>query len=180
VASKEDALTIRLFSGEGFGDGTHPTTVLCLQALSALAPREGAFHMLDFGSGSGILSIAAAAHLGAVVDAVEIDARAIAHADRNLQVNGVADRVRQLTALVEARGPYDFVVANILRGVLLRYAEELVALLGPGSVLVLSGLVATDVPEVSVRYARLLAGIRPELYEREEWRALVWRPLHRL
>ncbi len=131
--------------------------------------------MLDFGSGSGILSVAAAAHLGAVADAVEIDVRAREHATRNIDANDVRDRVRQYTALDETRGPFDVVVANILCAVLLSFAEPLTARLAPNAVLVLSGLVSTDTPAITARYAPLLGGARPEIYEREEWRALVWR-----
>ena len=175
AAVPTDALPIRMAPGPGFGDGSHATTELCLQALAALTPRGRSFRLLDFGSGSGILSIAAAAHLGAVVDAVEIDPHATEHGRRNALANGVADRIHQRSALDEAPGPFDFIVANILRSVLLSFAERLASLLAPGAVLVLSGLVSTDAAEVGARYAPLLGGRRPELYEREEWRALVWR-----
>jgi ribosomal protein L11 methyltransferase len=174
AVARRDALPIRLASGPGFGDGRHPTTQLCLQAIAALAPRGRAWRLLDFGSGSGVLSIAGAL-LGATVDAVEIDARAIDHAGQNLRANGCADRVRQLATLGEASGPFDFMVANILRSVLLSFAGALVGLRARGGVLVLCGLVSTDVPEVSARYAPLLDGVRPEVYERDDWRALVWR-----
>lgn len=166
---------IRLAAGAGFGDGTHDTTALCLQALAALSPRDRSFRLLDFGSGSGILAIAAAAHFGASVDAVEIDARAIEHARVNFALNGVEARVRQLSNLEQAQGPYDLAVANILRGVLMAHAQRLVALLRPCATLVLSGLVSTDVPELSARYAPLFAAARPEIYARNEWRALVLR-----
>ena len=159
--------------GPGFGDGSHDTTQLCLQALAALAPRSGPWRMLDFGSGSGILAIGAA-KLGAVVDAVEIDAAARAHAERNARANGVDDRIRHARTLEGLRAPYDLIVANILRGVLLDVALALTACLTPGATLVLSGLVSTDVPEVSVSYTSLL-GEPPEVYERGDWRALVWR-----
>jgi ribosomal protein L11 methyltransferase len=160
--------------GPGFGDGTHETTQLCLQALAALAPRARPWRMLDFGSGSGIVAIGAA-RLGAVVDAVEIDASAEAHAERNARANAVSDRIRQTRTLEGTRAPFDFIVANILRPVLLEYADVLASRLAQRATLVLSGLVSTDVPEVSVRYASLLEGERPEVYERGDWRALVWR-----
>jgi ribosomal protein L11 methyltransferase len=178
VSRVADALPLHLVPGPGFGDGRHPTTRVCLEAIAALAPRERAWRLLDFGSGSGILSIAGA-RLGATVDAVEIDPRAIEHAEQNLRANGVAERVRQITALGDAAGPFDLVVANILRSVLLLFADALVERVAPGGTLVLSGLVSTDVPEVSARYARLLGGARPEVYERDEWRALVWRSVRR-
>jgi ribosomal protein L11 methyltransferase len=171
--ARAGSVPVWLEPGPGFGDGSHPTTQVCLQALAALAPRDRAWRLLDFGSGSAILSIAGA-RLGAAVDAVEIDPRAIAHAERNLSLNGVAASVRQLAAIDEAIGPFDLVVANILRGVLLSFAEPLVARLARDGALVLSGLVSTDVPEVGSAYARLL-GARPEVYERGEWRALAWR-----
>jgi ribosomal protein L11 methyltransferase len=160
--------------GPGFGDGTHETTQLCLQALAALAPRTGPWRMLDFGSGSGVLSIGAA-RLGAVVDAVEIDALAGAHGERNARANGVSDRIRHARTLEDACGVFEFIVANILRSVLLEYADALVSRLARRATLVLSGLVSTDVPQVSVRYASLLRAERPEVYERDDWRALVWR-----
>jgi ribosomal protein L11 methyltransferase len=169
-----DALALRLAPGPGFGDGRHPTTQLCLQAIAALAPRGRPWRLLDFGSGSGILSIAGA-RLGATVDAVEIDPRAIEHARRNLQANGFVDGVRFLRSLDETTGPFDLIMGNILRSVLLSYADALVGLRAGGGALVLSGLVSTDVPEVSARYAPLFAGVRPEVYEREDWRALLWR-----
>jgi ribosomal protein L11 methyltransferase len=173
-AAGADAIPLRLASGPGFGDGRHPTTQLCLQAIAALAPRGCAWRLLDFGSGSGILSIAGA-RLGATVDAVEIDPRAVEHAERNLRANAMAERVRSLPDLGAATGPFDLVVANILRSQLIAFAGPLVGLRAHGGALVLSGLVSTDVPEVSARFAALFGGARPEVYEREEWRALVWR-----
>jgi ribosomal protein L11 methyltransferase len=167
-------IPIHLVPGPGFGDGTHPTTQVCLQAIAALAPRESDWRLLDFGSGSGILSVAGAL-LRATVDAVELDPRAVEHAGQNLRRNGVSERVRQVAALSEATGPFDLVVANILRSVLLAYGPALVSLRSSSGALVLSGLVSTDVPEVSARYSELLGGTRPEVYERDEWRALVWR-----
>jgi ribosomal protein L11 methyltransferase len=130
--------------------------------------------MLDFGSGSGILAIGAA-RMGAMVEAVEIDPLARAHGERNARVNGVADRIRHAGNVAETTRTFDFAVANILRSVLLEFAGRLVARLGPGATLVLSGLVSTDVPEVGVRYAQLLGGQRPEVYGRDDWRALAWR-----
>jgi ribosomal protein L11 methyltransferase len=166
------ALPIRLVGGPGFGDGTHVTTRVCLEAIAALAPRAHPWRMLDFGSGSGILAIAGA-RLGATVDAVEIDPRARQHAERNFEANGLTRAVRQHASLEGTPGPFDLVVANILRQVLVAFARPL-AQRAPWGALVLSGLVSTDVPEVSATYAPLL-GARPEVYERDEWRALVWR-----
>lgn len=162
--------------GAGFGTGAHETTQLCLQAIAAGAPRGGrAWRMLDFGSGSGILAIGAA-KLGATVEAIEIDERAIENAEENARLNSVADRIRHRRTLEGVQGPFELVIANILRQVLLDFAGALAARLDPGGMLVLSGLVSTDIPEVGVRYASLLGGRRPEVHERGDWRALAWRP----
>lgn len=168
------AMPIRLDAGPGFGDGSHPTTQLCLEGIAALARRDQPWRLLDVGSGSGILSIAGAA-LGAMVDAVEIDAAAMEHAMGCFRSNGVEDRVRSFSSLDEVVGPYDLVVANVWRAVLLQLAADIARLRAPGGSLLLSGLVSTDVPEVSFRYAGLIDGRRPEIYERDEWRALLWR-----
>jgi len=174
-APNSRTLRVVLEPGVGFGDGSHATTVLCMQAITALSPRDGRpWRMLDFGSGSGILAIAAA-KLGAHVRGIEIDACAIEHARGNALLNGVAERITFGQTLEPTDGTFDLVVANILRSVLLAHAPALTERLSPEGALVLSGLVSTDVPEVSVHYASLIGGRRPEVYEREHWRALAWR-----
>ncbi|MGA2449168.1 MAG: 50S ribosomal protein L11 methyltransferase [Polyangiaceae bacterium] len=165
---------IVILPGPGFGSGAHETTQLCLLGIRALAPRGRPWTMLDFGSGSGILAIAAA-RLGATAVAVENDPRAMAHAQSNATANGAAPRVEFLSTLAAARGAYDLVVANILRDVLVQFAADLVARVAREGTLVLSGLVSTDVPTTNSHYKRHLGDRRPEVYARGEWRALVWR-----
>ncbi|MDB4945068.1 MAG: hypothetical protein JWP97_4602 [Labilithrix sp.] len=173
LAAPPGRLPILLEESDAFGDGSHPTTAVCLEAVGALAPRRDSWSMLDVGSGTGVLAIAAA-RLGArEALGVEIDDAALATAARNAALNGVAERVRFGRALPSTA--HDLVVANILRGVLVQLAAPLVACVAGGGTLVLSGLTSTDVPEVSSCYARALGGHRPEIYERGEWRALAWR-----
>ncbi|WP_437834272.1 50S ribosomal protein L11 methyltransferase [Sorangium sp. So ce1153] len=166
-----DARTIVLGPGRAFGDGRHPSTRMCLQALASFAPRGG-FRLLDVGSGTGILSIGAA-KLGGEAIGVDIDAAAIAIAQDNARRSAVEARVRFATAWPE--GTFDIVVANILREVLTALAPGIAARLAPSGTLILSGLVSTDVPEIVARYAPLLSGRRPEIFERDAWRTLVWR-----
>ncbi len=177
-----DSKVIRINPGAGFGTGTHETTQLCLQAVAfALRDAEPRTRVLDFGSGSGILAIAAA-RLGADVDGVEIDPMAVDNARENLELNDVEGVVRfahTFAELEQATGTshpkYAVVIANILRPVLVEFAETLVGKLKrPGGKVVLSGLIATDLPEVITRYSSLLGGARPEIFERGEWRALVF------
>lgn len=154
-----------------FGDGRHETTRMCLQALRAFAPTPP-FSLLDVGSGTGILAIAAA-KLGARATGIDIDPTANAVAATNARLSGVADRVMFGTEWPS--GTFEIVVANILRGVLLQLAQPIAARAARPACLVLSGLVSTDVPDVIARYAPLLGGARPEIFDREAWRALVWR-----
>lgn len=170
-----DARTIALLPSQAFGDGRHETTRMCLQALAVFAPRER-FRMLDVGSGTGILSIAAA-KLGGDAHGVEIDEAANEVALANARASGAADHVRFGTTWPE--GPHEVVAANILRSVLLALADAIVARVAVGGVLVLSGLVSTDLPEMIARYAPALGGARPEIFERGVWRALVWRGVTR-
>ncbi|WP_437330720.1 50S ribosomal protein L11 methyltransferase [Sorangium sp. So ce381] len=166
-----DERTIVLGPSHAFGDGRHESTRMCLQALASFAPRSG-FRLFDVGSGTGILSIGAA-KLGGEAIGVDIDAAANAIAADNAQRNAVEARVSFSATWPD--GTFDIVVANILRDVLTALAPRIVARLAPRGTLILSGLVSTDVPEIVARYAPLLAGRRPEIFERGAWRALVWR-----
>ncbi|WP_437724357.1 50S ribosomal protein L11 methyltransferase [Sorangium sp. So ce861] len=169
--AEADERTIVLGPSHAFGDGRHESTRMCLQALAAFAPRGG-FRLLDVGSGTGILSIAAA-KLGGEAIGVDIDAAALAIAAESARRSAVEARVRFATTWPE--GSFELVVANILRDVLIELAPLIAARLAPLGTLILSGLVSTDVPEIVARYAPLLAGQRPEIFERGAWRTLVWR-----
>ena len=172
----DDPPTIRIAGGAAFGDGSHETTQLCLQGLGFLA--QGGFRpatVLDFGAGTGILAIAAA-RLGARVDAVEIDERALASVRRNARLNGVEALIEARTSLNAPPRPYDLILANVIAGVLLRFAEALSQRQSRNGWMILSGLVATDVPAILAAYTPLLAPMRPATYERGEWRAILFSP----
>lgn len=167
-------LPVILNPGPGFGFGEHPSTRLCLQAIAALAPRGPApWTMLDFGSGTGVLSLAAARR-GATVIGVELDAAARANAVVSLGYNDLPDRVRFVADLAAAPGPFDMVVANILRAVLVAHAAPLAARVAPGGLLVLAGLVSHDVPLMTLAYRSWFADQAPEVYQHGDWRAMVW------
>ena len=162
-------------TGAGFGVGTHPTTQLCLLALGhLLRAYPTPARVLDFGAGSGILGIAAARHARAKVEAVEIDEAAREHARQTAHLNGVSALVSVRETLSEPPSTFDLVVANILRQVLLDYADALCARQSRAGHMVLSGLLATDVPAILARYSPELAPMRPGVYERGEWRAVLY------
>ncbi len=152
------AVEVVLDPGMAFGTGSHPTTSLCLAALSdVLGSRRGA-SVLDVGTGSGILAIAARKLGAARVAANDEDPVAVEVARENAARNGVA---LELTgAPLEAiPGTFDVVVANILANVLVALARPLAAKLSPGGVLLLSGILGPQ--EDEVRRAHVAAGLAP-------------------
>lgn len=116
-------VVIRLDPGMAFGTGLHPTTQMCLRALDELI-RPG-MDVLDLGTGSGILAIAAAKLGASSVLAVDNDAQAVKVARGNIISNNVRDvvRVRHGT-LLDVDGCYDVVVVNILARVIVELVEE--------------------------------------------------------
>lgn len=162
--------------GAGFGTGTHETTQLCLKILSSLADSMGSLEgktVLDFGSGSGILGIAAALH-GAKVYCVEIDPLANDNATENARMNGVEDRIsitREIPAEIRG-GKVDVLIANILRPILLQFAGEIKDCLKPKAELVLSGLIESDLDPVITKYQEGGSSFKVERLEKNEWRAL--------
>jgi len=141
-------LVIQLDPGQAFGTGLHPTTQMCLMALERLL-HPGA-RVLDLGTGSGILAIAAA-KLGADrVLAVDHDGVAVEAARANVVVNGVEGCVSvRLGSLSEVSGCYDLVVVNILAAVILELIREgLPARVSPDGILVLAGILVSQEAEV--------------------------------
>jgi ribosomal protein L11 methylase PrmA len=170
------AATIFIEPGLGFGTGLHETTQLCLAALADRRRRNGRFdRVLDHGSGSGILGIAAVVLGAGRVDAIEIDTNVHAALRDNARRNGVAGRLHVAHDLPVAADPYDVVVANIVAAVLLEQAAVLCGHVSRrGGELVLSGLLADEAPAVAKRFATLL-GVRPQITERGVWTCLSFR-----
>jgi len=137
--------------GMAFGTGAHPTTALCLRALSdLLAARPGAA-VLDVGTGSGLLAIAARRLGAGRVAANDVDPVAVAVARENAARNGVALEIVE-APLAAIAGPFDLVVANILANTLVELAPEIAAQVAPGGSLLLSGLLAGQEGEVARVY----------------------------
>ena len=166
---------IRINPGAGFGTGTHETTQLCLEALGRFSEKNSlsSQSVLDFGSGSGILSIAAAM-LGAEVDAVEIDHLAIDNSRENSELNGQKENIVFSRHLPKNTKSYTIIVANILRPVLIQFSEILVTRLITDGGLILCGLLETDLEQVSQVYSELMHRPHSEIVARGEWRALIW------
>lgn len=144
-----------------FGTGEHPTTFGCLTALQTLWLRPGAY-VLDLGTGSGVLALAAARLAACKVVASDLDAPSVAVAQANIRKNGLASRVRAVTAngfrsnLIQRNRPYDLILSNIFARPLARFAHVMTAHLRPGGHIILAGFLRRD--EVMVRNAYMRHG----------------------
>lgn len=171
--------TIFIDPGAGFGTGLHETTQLCLAAIAArVAGGRPLQRVLDFGSGSGILGIAAAVGGASRVTAVEIDPRVHDAIRANAARNGVSGRITVMADVPGDSHPYDMVLANIVADVLVEHADRLAAAVRRGPAgelagcLVLSGLLESDVERVAAAYAgRLGTAVESR---RGDWRCLVF------
>lgn len=140
-------IVIRLDPGTAFGTAEHPTTRMCLGFLDGLVADGD--RVLDIGTGSGILAIAAACVGAARVLALEADPVACDDARANIRLAGVADRVRVRREEVTARsarrlGRFDGVVVNLEWGLLGPLVPALPATLAPGGWLVVAGLLRPE------------------------------------
>lgn len=135
-----DVIDVVLDPGESFGSGHHATTVMCLELLGELA--LDARRVLDVGSGTGVLAVAAALAGASQVHAVDLDPAAVAVTRRNASANGVTlHRVVQgSTDAAAAEAPFDVVVANLLTDTVAALSSQLAALVAPGGTLVVSGI----------------------------------------
>ena len=144
------AIRIELDPGLAFGTGTHPTTAMCLEWLDGAA-LDGR-RIVDYGCGSGILSIAALKLGAGHVHAVDLDPQAILATRENAARNGVADRLDVTTDPQLADAAADALVANILAGPLVELAPHIAAALRPGGDLALSGVLTGQVDSVTAAY----------------------------
>lgn len=171
--ARRGQVVLEIDPGMAFGTGHHATTRLCLVALERhLAPGMA---VLDVGTGSGILAIAAAKLGASAVAALDINPVAVDVARSNIASNGVAGVVSvELGGLPFERplGPFDIVMANILSTVVCELAPHLAGALRPGGVLVASGFIDVHCPEVSERLRQEGLAVVETMAE-GDWRALV-------
>ncbi|KIQ94772.1 Ribosomal protein L11 methyltransferase [Anoxybacillus thermarum] len=167
-----DELIIELDPGMAFGTGTHPTTVMCIQALEKMV-REGDT-VVDVGTGSGILSIAAAMLGAKRVHALDLDPVAVESAKLNVKLNKVHDvvTVSQNNLLDRVDEQADVIVANILAEIILRFVDDAYRLLRSGGVFITSGIIQTKKQEV--KEGLLRAGFTiEETLTMEDWIAFI-------
>ncbi|MGQ9552604.1 MAG: 50S ribosomal protein L11 methyltransferase [Anaerolineae bacterium] len=150
--SQPGEVVLTVDPGMAFGTGLHPSTQLCLKAIELfLHPGDT---VLDVGTGTGILAIAAAKLGAASVLAIDIDEAAVKAAHHNAAANSVADKVtvslasvlpresiRGIAPIVIDTGAYDLILANIIAEVIAQMAPALARLARPGATIVTSGII---------------------------------------
>ena len=173
-----NTVNLRIEAGAAFGTGHHGTTVGCLLAYHALLKRRRFAKVLDVGTGTGVLAIAAARTGSQAAIGTDIDPVSIRIARENAKVNQVraqfvhAGGLRHRLAADQA--PYDLVFANILARPLVALAQDIRGALAPGGVAILSGLLRTQARYVRAAY--LNRGFRLERrIRRDAWATLVLR-----
>lgn len=179
-----EATNIILNPGLAFGTGDHPTTKLCLLLLHEII--KGGESFLDYGTGSGILAIAALKFGADFAVGIDIDPQAITAARHNAFLNNIEADVLQLylvpsdeinspsdnmstglegqisnepVATYDGIEKYDTVVANILLYPLLNLADQIVAFAKPGATVALSGIITEQLPRITGRYSEFLEDI---------------------
>lgn len=138
---RDDELIVSLDPGAAFGTGTHETTKLCLSALERYTTPSS--RMLDVGTGSGILAIAALLLGAQHADAVDIDPLSVKAARANATLNGVEDRldVKLGNLLDTASGQYQLITANIVADVIISILPDIKNFMDQNCVLILSGII---------------------------------------
>lgn len=163
-----EAIVVELDPGMAFGTGLHPTTRQCLEVLSdaELSGRS----LLDVGTGSGILAIAAGKRGATPIVATDVDALAVQAARENCEHNGITATVLEGSA-GDVSGTFDVVVANIVAATLQSIAPDLRARLAPGATLVLAGIIA-EKEQATLEAFGLPVSARDQ---RDDWVSLVLR-----
>lgn len=153
VAHDDAAVNVVLEPGLAFGTGTHPSTALCLEWLAA-ADLEGSV-VIDYGCGSGILSVAALKLGARHAWAVDIDSQALTATRENAARNGVAASISVIYPSELPLGQVDFLVSNILVNTLADLAPRFAELIRPRGGLFLAGILNDQVASVAPTYGHL-------------------------
>jgi len=169
-----DELIIELDPGMAFGTGTHPTTVMCIQSLEKCVEQGDL--VIDVGTGSGILSIAAAMLGAKSVKALDLDPVAVDSAKLNVKLNKMQHvvSVSQNNLLDNIKEPVDVIVANILAEIILRFIDDAYHLLEKDGFFITSGIIQAKKQEVKDALLRV-GFIIEETLVMEDWVAFIAR-----
>ncbi|MBB5150025.1 ribosomal protein L11 methyltransferase [Ureibacillus thermosphaericus] len=167
-----DEIIIELDPGMAFGTGTHPTTVMCLQALEKTVKAGDV--VIDVGTGSGVLSIASALLGANKVHALDLDPVAVKSAQENVQLNHVEKivEVEQGNLLEKVQTEADVVVANILAEVIMTFTDDAYSIIKPGGFFITSGIIGAK-KEVVKSALEKSGFIIEEVLMLEDWVSII-------
>ena len=164
-------IVIEIDPGMAFGTGQHASTRMCLEAIEAIRLENRAFvkwHVLDVGTGTGILGIACAKLGAGQVLCVDNDEQATKIAQENVLINRVEDRVtvadRDIATLA---GPFSLIVANLTAKILIELYPHLSRLVSPGGTLIISGIIEQNTPDIEARFLGQLFSLQRLITDRE-------------
>ncbi|WP_419958626.1 50S ribosomal protein L11 methyltransferase [Psychrobacillus psychrotolerans] len=169
-----DELIIELDPGMAFGTGTHPTTVMCLQALEKTVQTDSS--VIDVGTGSGVLSIGAAKLGASKIHALDLDEVAVRSAIENIALNKVDHivRVTHGNLLDNVDEQADIVVANILAEIIMTFTDDAFTIVKEDGLFITSGIIATKKDDV--RESLQHAGFEiEEVMMMEDWVTIISR-----
>lgn len=174
IPEEPDAVTLVLDPGLAFGTGRHPTTSLCLAFLEQALLSDKT--IIDYGCGSGILALATL-KLGAhKAFAVDIDAQALTSTHNNAQNNNIPDKSCAIGFPATLNTPADILIANILLTPLIALKEHFRTLLKPTGQLVVSGILAEQIPQIVEAYQGTFEP--KETHTEGDWALIVFSPFH--
>ena len=150
AAEAAPTVIVRLDPGLAFGTGTHPTTAMCLDWLDSIDLKGKT--LLDYGCGSGILAIAGLKLGCSWATGLDIDPQAVVATRQNAADNDVGQDLFVTDSPDGIRGQFDVVVANILAGPLVQFADSITSTLASRGMLALSGVLCEQADEVMQAY----------------------------
>ena len=169
---------MKIDAAQAFGTGHHETTTGCLEAINLLLKRRKPRHMIDVGTGTGVLAIALAKRTRTPVIASDIDPISVTTTLANAEQNGVGKLIVAVEATglthpaIQQNGPYDLIVANILAGPLMALAPAVGKAAQKGATIILSGILQHQARGVINAYARQGMTLTQKL-QRKDWTTLM-------
>ena len=171
-------VAMKIDAAQAFGTGHHETTTGCLEAINIILKRKKPRHMIDVGTGTGVLAIALAKRTNKTVIASDIDPISVTTTIDNAAQNGVGKQIVALEATgvnhpaIKQNAPYDLIVANILAGPLMALAPSIGQIAQKGATVILSGILQHQARGVINAYARQGMVLSQKL-QRKDWTTLI-------
>lgn len=171
-------VAMKIDAAQAFGTGHHETTTGCLEAINIILKRRKPRHMIDVGTGTGVLAIALAKRTNRTVIASDIDPISVTTTVDNAAQNGVGKHIIAIEATgvnhpaIKQNAPYDLIVANILAGPLMALAPSIGKIAGKGATVILSGILQHQARGVINAYARQGMVLSQKL-QRKDWTTLI-------